>query len=84
MFHIDCTFEDSRIVANSQDGTVYSVTMTDALTGKQGNIELTPKQLSDVLAINFDSNGTPQGFEAMYRELELLMAQLPPECRLIP
>ena len=88
MFIIDATFEDCRIQAKALDdgrvGTNWNVTISDNFSGKSYIKELTPVQLAMVLAINLDSNGTPDGYEKMYEVLGPIFADVPNELRPIP
>jgi len=84
MFHIDATFEDIRLVANSQDGHDYAVLLVDGLSGKSEEITFSASQLGMILAFNLDPRGEPVGFEQFYAELEPLLAHLPKELRPIP
>ena len=86
MFYIVATFEDLQIQAKLDPFTCdnYSVSFHDAESGCQKNLDMTPLQLSYVLAINLDLNGTPTGYEDMYKVLEPLFKDWPPEFRPIP
>ena len=57
MFHIDATFEDMRLIATSEDGNDYNVILSDALTGKQTMLVVTPAELSYILAVNLNPEG---------------------------
>lgn len=84
MFHIDTTFEDTRIIATSLEGHDYDVLIADNLSGQAGEFKLTATQLSMVLAINLDKDGTPAGYEEFYKQLEPLFSGAPSELRPIP
>lgn len=84
MFHIDATFEDTRIIARSDDGNTYQVLLSDADTGEIHEMTLTQEQLAMVMAFNLSNDGTPQGYEEYYKVLEPLLVNCPPECRPIP
>lgn len=84
MFHIDTTFEDTRIIATSFEGHDYNVLIADNLSGQTRELKLTAEQLSMILAINLDSNGTPAGYEEYYKQLEPLFVGTPKELRPIP
>lgn len=84
MFHIDATFEDTRLIATSKDGHGYDAILTDNLTGAQFTLPLKTAHLAMVLAINLHPDGEPDGFEAMYAELEPLLLDCPLVCRPIP
>lgn len=86
MFHLDVTFEDQRIIANSPDGHQYKCTIYDALTGNNTEILFTAIELSYVLAMNLDPVNTLLAEEIikMYNVLEPLIKHLPLELRPIP
>lgn len=84
MFHIDATFEDTRIIATSLEGPEYNVLVSDNLSGQTRELKLTAEQLSMILAINLDEDGTPPGYEEFYRQLEPLFKGIPKELRPIP
>jgi hypothetical protein len=84
MFHIDATFEDTRIIATSLEGHDYTVLIADNLSGQTGELKLTSKQLSMIFAINLDIDGTPAGYEEFYKQLEPLFEGTPKELRPIP
>lgn len=84
MFHIDCTFEDSRIIAISQDGQSYQTVLSDNLTGRSHEVVLTAKQLGMMFMFNMSNDGEPEGFAEYYKELEPLLVGCPTECRPIP
>jgi len=84
MFHVDCTFEDTRIIASSNDGKIYETTISDKLDGDFRSITLTAKQLGMIFAFNMDNDGEPEGFEQMYKELEPLFTDWPYNLRPIP
>jgi hypothetical protein len=84
MFHVDLTFEDTRIIANSDTGSDYIVTISDNHSGVAKVIHLTSKQLGMIFAFNMDYNGEPEGIEQFYAELEPLFVGWPVELRPIP
>lgn len=84
MFHIDAQFEDQRIIAHSLDGANYDVEISDNLTGNLREVKLTAKQLSHIMAINFDMDGEPAGVEEMYVTLEPIFKNWPNHLRPIP
>jgi len=85
MFHIDATFEDIRIIAQSQEGHEYDVILADGNTGKQDTLKcLSASHLAMIFAFNLDINGEPEGFEQFYAALEPVLAHLPRELRPIP
>jgi hypothetical protein len=84
MFHVDCTFEDMRIIGDSEEGDIYTIEISDNHTGKHKVISITSKQLSYILAFNLDNGGEPEGFEKMYEELEPLFVGWPIELRPMP
>jgi hypothetical protein len=84
MFLLDTTFEDTRILARSQDGHLYDTTVMDSQTGAFRNVQLTAEQLSMVLQFNLDNNGAPAGCDEFYKELEPIFAGWPQNLRPIP
>ncbi len=73
MFYIEANFELQHIVAESNDGKEYSVTI--AFDGKASEpIKMTDQQLSYLLQINLHPDGEPEGHEKMRVELEPLFA----------
>jgi hypothetical protein len=78
MFHIDCTFEDTRIVAKPNIGSnsptidYWTMQVTNLHSGLQREVTLTATQLGYILAINLDLNGMPEGVDKMYESLEPL------------
>lgn len=84
MFHVDLTFEDTRIIANSDDGSSYIVTISDNRTGESKVIHLSSKELGMIFAFQMDANGMPEGFEDMYEHLEPLFDGWPNYLRPIP
>jgi hypothetical protein len=84
MFHIDATFEDTRMIARSEDGHTYQVMLSDSDTLNTHGLELTQEQLAMVMAFNLHNDGEPQGYEKFYEVLEPLLVDCPPECRPIP
>jgi len=85
MFHVDLTFEDMRIVAQSPDGATYHTKFLDNLTGQERVIlNLSSNHLRMIFAFNMDNNGEPEGFEKFYEELEPLFVGWPIELRPIP
>lgn len=84
MFHVDLTFEDTRIIANSDNGSNYIVTISDNESGASKVIHLTSKQLAMIFAIYMDADGEPEGFEEMYKHLQPLFDGWPIEVRPIP
>lgn len=85
MFHVDMTFEDTRIIADLREGVnLYTTLVHDNLTNESKVIDLTPQQLAMVFAFNMDNNGEPEGFEQMYVELEPLFVGWPVHLRPIP
>lgn len=84
MFNVDMTFEDTRIMATSEDGREYNVVVHDNFTGESKSVKLSSKQLGMVFAFNMDANGEPEGFEKMYEELEPIFAGFPNHLRPIP
>ena len=85
MFHIDCTFEDCRIIATSKDGITYDGTVYDNASGESRSL---PTVASDVvqriLAFNLHPDGEPEGFKESYKILEPLFADWPNNLRPIP
>ena len=84
MFHINTTFENTHIIATSIEGHDYNVLIANSLNGQTEELKLTATQLSMVLAINLDKDGTPTGYEEFYRQLEPLFKDVPPSLRPIP
>lgn len=85
MFHLDITIEDTRMIANNPDGMQnYKTLFTDGLTGEQKEVELTATQLAYTIAIILDKAGTPPNMDEMYKELEPIYKDFPPELRPIP
>jgi len=84
MFHIDMTFEDMRIVANSDHGFTYDTKFHDNLTGESRSINLSAEQLSFVMQINLHLDGERDGCDKMYDELEPLFKDFPNNLRPIP
>lgn len=84
MFNISATFEDLRLEAKSRLGDVYEVEISDNLTRKSTTKSFTAQQLSYILQLNLHEDGTPEGYEKMYDELEPLMIGLTRELRPIP
>jgi len=85
MFHIDATFELTRIVAESGDGKQWTMVINENLKGsRSGIIPVTHEQLAAVLAINLHPDGEPSLPDGMGEVLETLFAGLTPELRPIP
>ena len=85
MFHIDATFEDIRLIASSEEGTDYNVVISDALTGKQTTLVLTPAELSYILAVNLNPEGKIfLNVEHAGDSIRGKVARLPQELRPIP
>ena len=88
MFHIDATFGDLRMTArqvpSEQPEPQYSVEFHDNMTGISRAEVVSISHLSMIFAINFHPDGTPEGIEDMYKELEPLLIGWPQELRPIP
>lgn len=85
MFTISAQFEDLRIHATSDHGHSYTVQIEDAHSGEIADtITLSAQQLSYVFQFHFDPDGTPEGFEKMYEELEPIFKDWPINLRPIP
>lgn len=84
MFHIDAQFEDTRIVAHSEDGALYETVISDNLTGKSRTVQLSAEQLSYVMQFNLHPDGEPEGMDAMYEVLNPIFEGWPLELRPIP
>lgn len=85
MFQIDATFEDIRIHASSETGHDYRCQFSDNFSGEiSEDVTLTALQLSYVLQLNLDPDGTPEGFEKMYESLEPIFKDWPNNLRPIP
>ena len=85
MFHIDATFEDMRLIATSEDGNDYNVILSDALTGKQTTLVVTPAELSYILAVNLNPEGEIfLNVEHAGDSIRGKVAKLPIELRPIP
>lgn len=89
MFHVDITLEDSRMIAdyNGYNSSKWFAQITDLHTGIQSlMIQLTCDEMQAVLNLAMYRDGTPQAMDtdACYKLAEPIMAQLPPECRIIP
>ena len=85
MFHIDATFEDMRLIASSKEGTDYDVVISDAFTGKQTTLVVTPAELSYILAVNLSPEGEVfLNVEHAGDSIRGKVAKLPQELRPIP
>lgn len=84
MFHYDITAEDHRIIANSKEGIVFQVHLTDNLSGKTAENNLTHEELSDLVAFQLALDGVPNHAEKGYELLNPNFAKLAPELRMIP
>ena len=84
MFHIDTTFEDTRIIAKADNGFAYDCEIFDGLTGDKKQIQLSADQLSMVLTICLHPDSEPNGYEDMYKVLEPLFKDWPNNLRPIP
>lgn len=84
MFHIDATFEDLRITATSEDGTIYNTTFVDNLEGLSRTIALPAEQLTMILAFNLHCDGEPEGYEKFYTVLEPIFKDWSNNLRPIP
>ena len=80
MFHLDMTFEDTRIIANSKDGESYEVQISDLFTGSEVTMELDAVRLAKVVALNLNA----EAFEAFAEGLQPLLEKLPDGLVLIP
>lgn len=84
MFLIDCTIEDTRIIAKSANGHDYDVEISDNLTGKSREVNLTAEQLSYVMQFNLHPDGEPENMDQMYEVLNPIFEGWPIELRPIP
>jgi len=80
MFHLDMTFEDTRIIANSKDGESYEVQLSDLFTGNEVTMELDSVRLAKVVAMNLNT----EAFAAFEDGLQPLLRLLPEGLVLIP
>jgi hypothetical protein len=80
MFHLDMTFEDTRIIANSKDGESYEVHLCDLFTGSKVTMELDAVRLAKVVAMNLNA----EAFEAFGEDLQPLLGLLPEGLLLMP
>jgi len=76
MFHVDCTFEDLRIIADSADGKVYDVEFHELFIGEHKTITITSPQLMYIINFNMN-NSKPEGFEKIYESLKPLFVDWP-------
>lgn len=55
MFHLDMTFKDTRLIANSKDGESYEVHIRDLFTGNEVTMELDSVRLAKVVTMKLGS-----------------------------
>jgi hypothetical protein len=84
MFHIDATFEDTRIIADSEDGHNYLVRIHDNCTGVSQDINLSSEDLAAIISCNLHPDGEPDLSFDRLQKLQEVFADWPLELRPIP
>lgn len=83
MFHLDITLEDSRVILTSREGTKFTGSFNDAVTGKAHLVELDNDEVVALVAV-MTGGDEVVGFAEHHKVLMPIMMNCPPECRPIP